>query len=307
MVLPLLAYSNPGRVDSLPLHDRVQIALAIADEAHLKSLLTDCIPPIAPSHCIGEVSTTIGIPVGDQRVVDGMVQYESIRCILAASQQEVEQRMSQANSRGRHREFADVTRCEAEARILGQSLNLAQALALLTHVGFTVSQVRDILHLPYDGWHKSWWYTTDREAQFTVPFLRLMRTLRYPDGTYTLQYKDFFAEEKPDCFSSIEQKVMIEIGSERLTFRSTLEKINYTRQQLGLTQAILICDRISPLEAQGFISQGISLYTATEVTLPPPADCIHCANHTCPMQGNAQSPVLTCHQFCLEGEAATED
>jgi len=69
---------------------------------------------------------------------------------------------------------------------------------------------------------------------------------------------------------------------------------------MGVERALLIGDRFSELEAQGFISQGISLYAAQEIVLPVEANCEWCATTGCPMQGRTDSPVLTCQAFCLE-------
>ena len=304
MVHPLLAYSTRVEFEALSLHDRVQIALAIADESLLKSLLTDCTPPIALPDCIGGVSTTVGIPVeGAKRAADCIMHYEAIHCVVADSPHNLEQQVqAYSHRKGNYRGYLDLTRCESETRLIGQALTLAQAIALLNHAGFSHRQVQEILHLPQDGWYKSWWYSMDAAGQFTIPFLRLIRTIHYINGTCTLQYKDFFAQDKPPCFRGLEKKVIIEINSGELNFGETLEKINYTRQKMAIDQAILICNRLSPLEAKAFMSQGISIYTAIEVEVLDSADCTHCARANCPMHGNPNSPVVGCQQFCLEGE-----
>jgi hypothetical protein len=301
MAYPLLTYSSHEYRDPLSLHDRVQIALAIADESLLKTLLVDCIPAIAPLHRIGSISTTIGVPIESRKAIDGIIQFESINCTLVDSPTDLEQVISEFTSRnGNQRGHLDLTRCEAETRFLGQTVMLSQALALLAHSGFSPQQVEEILHLPQDAWYKSWWYGLDEAGYFTVPFLRLIRTRRYTDGTFTIQYKDFFSQDKPPCFKSQEQKVLVEIGDRLLGFRKTLEKINYSRQQLGISQALLICDRLSDLEARGFMSQGISIYAAEEMMVPTQANCALCITNDCPMHGLENSPVLTCQRFCLE-------
>ena len=83
LIQPIHAPSDSKSSSSLPLHDRVQIALAIADPLVLKSLLTDCTPPIAPAHHIGGISTQIGVPVESRKAIDGIIRFELIRCILA--------------------------------------------------------------------------------------------------------------------------------------------------------------------------------------------------------------------------------
>lgn len=297
----LLTASSSEQFGCLSLHDRVQIALAIADPTLLQSLLSDCIPSIAYPDRIGNVSTTVGIPLEGQQAVDAVLRYEEIYCVLAESPHELEQHVAAYTHRnGNHRGHLDLTRCETETRTLGQALTLAQSLALLAQAGFTSQQVQEILHLPQDGWHKSWWFAADAAGRFTVPFLRVIRIIRYADGTYTFQYKDFFAQDKPVCFKSLEQQVVIEISADPIHFPTVLQKINYTRHHLGLTKALLICDRISPLAAQGLISQGISIYASNDITLPVHSDCTLCVNSTCPMHGKQDSPVVSCQSFCLD-------
>ena len=295
----MLTQTTSDSSESLCLHDRVQIALAIADRPALRSLLTDCVPPIAAPHRIGDVTAKIGIPLESRKAIDGMIQYESIHCILADSPIELEQSVSEYARRHHERSAQlDLTRCEAETRTLGQANGLSQAIALLAQSGLSHSQIDEILNLPQDAWHKSWWFTLDDLGNLTVPFLRLMRSRRFANGTYTLHYKDFFAEEKPTCFKSQPEQVLIEISPAPNGFRKTLEKINYARQQLQTTKALLICDRLPELEIRGYISQGISLYTAAEITLPIRSNCADCVT-PCPMQGRLNSPVIACQQFCL--------
>jgi predicted CopG family antitoxin len=306
--------SNPALLNpadtlssSTSMHDQVQIALAIADEPLLRSLLVHCTPAIAPYHQIGSITSSIGVPIESKKSVDGVLSFELVRCVLAPPDQ-IDQSFkttgpqTDRDRNQKQREYARLTRCESETHILGQTISLAQALTMLSHVGFSSQQVEAILNLPYEAWHKSWWYTLDVEGGFTVPFLRLIRTLRYTDGTFTIQYKDYFGQEKPACFKSQEQKVLVEIKTERQSFSKTLEKINYSRKKLGITRAILICDRLSDLEARGFISQGISLYTASELILPTQANCSLCVNTACLLSGQTSSPVVMCRQFCLEAE-----
>jgi hypothetical protein len=292
----MLTYS-PLHPDPPPFRDRIQIALAIAEPTILQSILTECLPPIAAPHRIGNISSTIGVPIEAKTSVAGTIQIEEIACVLIESPQEAEQAIAaytQSNPRG------CVTRCEAETRDLGLITNLAQAIARLTQAGLPTPQIQTLLHLPQEAWHKTWWYMPDEFGDFTIPFLRLMRAQYYLDGRISIQYKDLFADEKPPCFKSQERKILVEIYSETKGFRKTLEKINYARQQTGIERALLIGDRFSELEAQGFMSQGISLYAAQEIILPVQANCAFCATD-CPMQGREDSPVLTCEQFCLDG------
>jgi hypothetical protein len=284
------------------LHDQVQIALAIADENVLKSLLITSTPPLAHHHRIGDIRSTIGIPLTSKKMVDGIIQFEDIQCLLVDTPVKTDPQTAQPN----HGNFpkynhASPTRCESEMYTLGQGMSIAQTISLIAHAGFSPEQIEDILNLPYEAWHKTWWYSLDDNGNFSAPFLRLLRTLRYADGTFTLQYKDYFSQTKPTCFKSKEQKVVVEIAPNLQSFSKTLEKINYAREHFGIDKALLICSSTSELEAQGFISQGISLYTSREFVLPVQSNCGTCTTPNCPMRGMLHSPVVMCRQFSLEG------
>ncbi|NJN86550.1 MAG: hypothetical protein HC881_09855 [Leptolyngbyaceae cyanobacterium SL_7_1] len=153
--------------------------------------------------------------------------------------------------------------------------------------------------MPSEGWYKSWWSALETDGTST-PFMRVLRTLRYYDGSFTIQYKDYFAQTKPACFKSQEHSVVVEIEPQLRSFQKTLEKINYSRQQCHTDKALLIYDEMADLEAEGFISQGISLYSTRHLPIHTPANCTLCGNTDCPLQGRADSPVILCRQFCLE-------
>lgn len=285
-------YPHSDRV-AASIHDQVQIALAIADESLLRSLLLNCLPAVLPAHQIGTVTAAIGVPMG-KKAVDGVLTVEQIHCILADS---IEAGGTAAASR--RLDLARSLKCESELQTLGQSISLAQAIAMLQQAQFSPAQVEEILHLSSEGWHKSWWYSIDAEGNFTVPFLRQIRTLRYANGRVTLQYKDRFEQDKPPCFRSQTQQVLVEIETELQSFRQTLEKINYAKAKLNIPAAILICDRLSELEVQGFASQQISIYSST-AELPVQADCQSCATIECPLHGHTDSPVIACRQYCIQ-------
>lgn len=296
-----LTHLPTDRPDAIALQDRVQMALAIADRPILQSLLTHCTPPLTQSHRLGSVKTHISVPIEARRTVDGVIHFEILNCVLADSPEEIEAAI--AASTPAHllkREYLMLTRCESETHTLGQRLSLAQAIAILEASGFDADQVHAILHLPKEAWHRSWWYAPDEEGRFCVPFLRTIRTVNYTDGTLDLQYKDYFAQDKPISFTSQEKRVLIEIKSPHRGFRRTLDRINLARQQLGITHALLICDTVSDLEARAFISQGISIYTAHELALQTRSDCTLCATHDCPLNGCEDSGVTTCRRFCLD-------
>lgn len=286
--------------DGTSMHDRVQIALAIAEPDILKSLLLNCMPALAVWEQVGAISSAIGVPVESRKAVDGVISYETIHCVLAESPQEIERQVfAQTDPKLVRREWLKLTRCESETYTLGRGLALAEAIALLEYAGFSSTEVADILNIPTEAWHKSWWYTRDDVGALTVPFLRLIRTLRYPDGTFTLQYKDYFSQNKPTCFTRQRHQVLVEIKTASHSFHKTLERINIARAQLGIERAILICDRLSPLEARGFMSQQISVYTAEELVLYTHSDCTLCVNQDCPLNGNETSPVVMCRRFCV--------
>lgn len=279
-------------------HDRVQLALAIADADLLKALLVDCIPSITQTHRIGGIHSTIGVPLSADLVAHGLINFEEIGCVLADSPEQLERGVAEySRQNGNQRGYLDLIRCETDMRTLGQTMSLSQAISTLNHVGFGTHQVEEILNLPYDGWHKSWWYQADQTGAFTIPFLRLLRTRRFPDGTFMLQYKDFFAQEQPTCFRSLNQQILIEILPESYQFQAILAKINLARQQLDIAQVLLICNQISDLEAQGFIHQGISLYLSQDPDASMQSNCSVCGTQGCPMQGRIDSPVLLCQQF----------
>lgn len=298
----IFSHQVVDRSNTLSWHDRVQIGLGIAEPELLKSLLVNCTPPIAQAHRIRGITSRIGIPLGFGAAVDGVIEFEEEHCRLSESARALEQQVATYGQRhGNQRGYVDLTRCESDTQTLGQMIPMSQAIALLTEAGFSSQQIGQILHLSLDAWFKSWWYQADEMGAFTIPFLRLMRARHYADGTVTLQYKDFFAQEQPPCFKSRRQRVLIEILPEIQAFQSTLTKINLERQQTGIQLALVISHQIFDLAAQGLMSQGISLFAAHEIAIPTQANCLSCATPDCPMRGNASSPVLFCRRFCLEG------
>jgi hypothetical protein len=299
MTNPLFySLTEPGR--SLTVRDQIQMALAIADATLLKSLLIHCFSPIANAALIGSVSSEVGIPVKDQASADGILQYEAIRYVLAESRPYMD--VSKAGWTRDSKELARMTQHESEMHTLAQNLPLAPAIALLNNAGFQQDQIQDILKLPHYAWHKSWWHGIDPEGNFTFPFLRCIRTFHYPDGTLTLQYKDFFDQEKPNCFTSLPQKVLVTIRDETQGFAETLQQINRQREALGIQKAVLVCGSASELEIQAFTRQQISLYPTTNTLLPIQANCERCDRHDCPLNHQADSPVIMCRNFLLNGE-----
>jgi predicted CopG family antitoxin len=285
------------------LRDQVQIALAIADAAALKNLLMTSIPPIMPEHLIGEVSAELGVPAKEQQSADAILHVEAIKCSVAdEAYRPVEPQSSVGGWTRETKEFARLTKFESETRTLAEQVALAPAMSVLIGSGFSELQVQEILNLPKEGWYKSWWHALDANGDFTLPFLRYIRPLRYPNGKFTIQYKDYFEQDEPTCFRSEVQRVLVSIKPEGQSFSETLRQINHHRDFLKVDRALLICSTISEFEAQAFIRQGISVYPAVELVLPSQANCIACARCECPMNGQADSPIAMCYGFMPESE-----
>lgn len=293
-------YSMDEQPRSRHVRDQIQMALAIADSTLLKSLLVNCLPPLAVSDQIGAVTSEVGIPVKDFPAADGILQYEAIHCVLAESRPHLDHSFN-SNNRD-HKDLARLTQHESELHTLVQNLPLAPAIALLTNSGFQQDQIQDVLRLPHYAWHKSWWHAIDPDGNFTIPFLRCIRTFHYPDGTLTLQYRDFFDQNKPDCFTSLPQRVLVAIRDSAQGFAETLQHINRQREALGISKTVLVCDRPSELEIQAFARQHISLYPGTDVMLPVQANCQYCGRYECPMNHRHDSPVIMCRGYLDEGE-----
>lgn len=291
--------TEPSQVPNLI--DQIQIALAIADATLLKSLLVNCIPAILQPRHIGAIAVELGVPTRERQSADGVLQVEAVKCVVAESPQPLDLQPGTDWNR-ESRELAKMTQHTSDMQTLGQNLTLAATVSLLAQSGFTPEQTNSILRLPQDGWHKSWWYAIDACGNYTIPFLRHIRTLHYPDGTFTIQYKDFFEQDKPCCFASLPQKVLLAIRPDGQGFGETLTRINHQRQALNIRHTVLICNTLSELEAQGFINQGISVYPAVEVILPSQANCAHCGRRECAMNGLVESPIVLCYGFLPESE-----
>jgi bacterioferritin-associated ferredoxin len=292
-------FSSASRIGAEPpsrhLHDQIQIALAIADETVLKAMLVNCRPAIAPTHHIGHMSSAIGIAAPQQRAVDGIIEYESIQCLLAPSKGVHPE--ASADFGWNARDYQRHTQCESDTFTLAEDLSLSEAEALLLAAEFTLPQAHHILHIPPAATHKTWWFTLDERGHFTVPFLRALRTVHFANGTVAIKYKDYFERVEPPCFRSDRCAVLVEIQPEVSGFSRTLERINRHRIQHGIDRAILIVDKVSDFEAHGFISQGISLYPAIDLLLPMQANCGNCQNETCPLKGDRESPVALCRAY----------
>lgn len=101
-------------------------------------------------------------------------------------------------------------------------------------------------------------------------------------------------EERP-------RRTLIEIKTEIQSFGKVLAQINRYRNKVSCDSVILVCSNISELEAQGFISQNISVYPAGRLLTPLQADCSICINSKCALYGNNRSPVIVCSSFDSAG------
>jgi hypothetical protein len=295
--------ADAPQTDVPSLQDSIQMALAIATESVLQSIVTHCIPPLAHPQQVGSVTAKMAVPVPSSAITplcaDGILQVEVIRCVLA-DPQDMEQYLASHGDRDvQERYYAKLTRYESDVQDMGRHLSLSQAIALLNHAGFSAQQTHDILHLSYEATHKTWWYLYDASGKFLHPFHRTIRTLRYPDGRLTIQYKDRFAEHCPPCFRSQSKEVLLDIQTGHLSFHHMLSKLNGLREAFHLQSAILIYHHLTELEIQAFISQGISLYSTTNLWIPSLADCACCLSEDCPLHGTEHSPVTTCQHFRL--------
>lgn len=293
MVSSFLAPSSQRRQAALPVAADPQLALAVADDAFLRSLLTESLPAIAHPHEIGTVAVDVGVPIPHQGRMDAVLTFEHINCVLAGSYPEAPPLPDLSN----HREYQAITPCHSDLATLAHNVPLAEAEALLARSGFDLAEIQHILNLPNQGWHKSWWYSLTSEGFLTVPFQRHIRSRCYSDGTVTLQFKDHYAQQRPEGFRSQPQKLPVVVHSPHVSFCDNLAHINLSRQTLSTPQAILIADDLSDLEIEGYIRQNVSLYRQRNLELVVSANCRSCTQAKCPLQGVDSSPVLACRSF----------
>ncbi|MBF2036030.1 MAG: hypothetical protein IGR92_11290 [Leptolyngbyaceae cyanobacterium T60_A2020_046] len=269
--------------------DRVQLALAIADEGMVRSLLTDCQPAIARSHQIGHVRVEVGVPTADgANAIAGVLEYEHVSCVLTGGEPDAVKESVSA--------YQHLTRCQSELQTLAWRVNLSEAIALLRHGGFDESHIQRILQLPWDGWHRTWWDTFDAQGELGLPFQRWFRTRCYGDGTYTLQYRDHYAQDAPPCFRGVWRRVPLAIAAAEEGFGTLLTRLRAARQSLNAEQIVLLASTLTDLEQEGLMRQGVSLYLLRSPALSPVA-CTRCLHHACPMHGHADAPVLQCRNF----------
>lgn len=237
--------------------NQVQIALALADEARVRSLLTDCLPPVISPLQLGSVRMQVGVPLESGNALghgvgDGVVEYEQLDCVLATPGPGAAEPWGQ--------DVATLTRYQGKLHNLGWRVALGEAIALLAYGGFPEDQIQRILHLPWDGWHRSWWYPLTAQGRGEFPFQRWFRARAYGDGTYTLQYRDHYSQDTPPCFRGQWLRVPLAISVPGQSFGERLVGLRQAQSSCHSTQAILLAPTFSPVEEAGFIRQGISLY-----------------------------------------------
>ncbi len=291
---PLTPSSNVQHIPVPPMQE-AQLALAVADEAFLKALLTDCFPTIAHPHEIGAISVEVGVPLTHlaDGSIDGILKFEQINCVLAGAYPEAPP-VPEFDS---HDHYHAVTQCHSELFTLAHNQPLSDVVALLSRAGFDGEHIHQILHLPTQAWHKSWWYAVDLDGRLTIPFQRLIRTRRFADGTITLQFKDYYGHEPPVGFSSKLTQIPLVVHKPEWSFCANLAFINLARRELDNQQAILIAHGLSELEVEGYMRQNVSLFQQQVIQLPLAANCRNCHQIKCPLHGVDSSPVMACRSF----------
>lgn len=275
-----------SRVD----RNQVQLALALADKDMLTALLVNCLPAIALPHQVGQIRISIGPPPGTAGLerLSAVLEYEHIWCIPSEGAPTDDFTVKDLQS---------LTRCQSDLKTLGWRVNLSEAIGLLQHGGFEEKQIQRILQLPWEGWHRSWWDTIEPQGTLGLPFQRWFRTRCYSDGTYTLQYRDHYPQDAPRCFRGLWQQVPIIIGSGIEQFGETLADFRKACHTIETDCCILLADELTDLEAEGYMRQGVSLYSlyATDLTRQP--ICQRCANRKCPMNGKFDAPIVDCKAY----------
>lgn len=271
--------------------NQVQLALAIADQGFLKSLLVECTPAISLPHQIGQIRVAIGAPPGKAGLeqIDAVIAYEQLWCTPAEG--------APTEDDFSLKDYQSLTRCQSDLKTLGWRISLSQAIAHLQHGGFREDQIQRILQLPWDGWHRSWWDTFEAQGYLGLPFQRWFRTRCYSDGTYTLQYRDHYAQDAPPCFRGLWQQVPITIGDAHGRFGEVLTGLKRACHVLKADRCILLSDDLTDLEVEGYVRQGVSLYPLQQSALAEQSLCQRCDRPQCPMSDLQNAPVIGCRDY----------
>lgn len=233
---------------------QLEMLLAIASDSQRRSLLTDCTPPIIASPQLGTVELHLGVPNGrGQAIGDGVLVYEEITCQLAWPN-------LQPGDRPWLTQNTALTPRQSALQTLAWRVPLGEAIALLTYGGFPEAQIDHLLHLPWDGWHRSWWYPLTPEGPGPTPFRRHLRVRPHPEGTYILQYQDHYHQVAPPCFRSQWHPVPILIHQPHQSLGEHLLRLHQAQQDSQSTHTLLLASALSPLEETAFNQQGIPQY-----------------------------------------------
>lgn len=244
-MLPQL--SQRSAPNSLGTVDDWQLALAISSESVLRSLLCDCTPALASHDEVDRVTVHIGVPVAGG-TIDASLEFERVHCILA-------EQSDCALVPGRSATY------QSGLQTLAHQVRPQDAMALLAHVGFEPRQISQLMRLPSQGWHKSWWRQVGVREDC---FQRWMRLRRYPNGTITLQYQDYFSQDRPPCFYARSESVPVLVRRSHASFSDTLGRLNRTRAALQAAHIVLVCNALSDIETEAFIRQNVSLYQVSD-------------------------------------------
>jgi hypothetical protein len=235
----------------------LQLALAIANESTLRSLLCQCTPALARSSQVDRVKIQVGVPLAGHEVpLDALMQFEQVHCRLSHQGSPP----APAGATAALPDYQALTPYHSNLQTLVYQVTPEDAIATLTHAGFSPTQSQAILHLPSQAWHKTWWWQLDQQGYPSHPFHRWMRLRCHSNGTLTLQYQDHSAHALPDYFYSEARRVPVAIRSAALSFAATLAFLNQARIAFNTPYALLIGGPLSDLEAEGFMHQSVSLY-----------------------------------------------
>lgn len=273
-----------------PDRNQVQLTLAIANAEMLRSLIAQSRPALAHSHQIGQLRVSVGTPPNTKglEAIDAVVEYEHIYCMVSEG--------APAGDEQPMRDYRYLTRCQSDLKTLAWRTSLSDAIALLSHGGFDEEQIQKILQLPWDGWYRSWWDTFDSEGHLSLPFQRWFRTRCYGDGTYTLQYRDFYAQDAPPCFRAVWRQIPVMMVHSGDSFGEVLTTLKQARHALGTPRALLLAVNLTDLETEAYMRQGVSLYSLNQPSALELSLCQQCVRLRCPMH-QQHTPITSCRDY----------
>jgi hypothetical protein len=178
MVNSPLAPSSHMQHIPVPPTQEAQLALAVADEAFLKTLLTDCFPAIAHPHEIGAITVEVGVPLTHlaDGSIDGILKFEQVNCVLAGSYPGAPP-IPEFDS---HDHYHAVTQCHSELFTLAHNQPLSDVVVLLSRAGFDQrSNSSNLASYPPRPGTNPGGMLVDLDGRLTIPFQRLMRTRRF--------------------------------------------------------------------------------------------------------------------------------